>query len=197
MPKKKIEVVDEKSQDDKKAGDRLLEEWIPRAEFDALLKESDLPEKIADLYLKSWRDKVQPSPEEAPERTARLMTEMRPTADELRAKVGERLYYAAGLLAHILTVSSDAEPSDKAEVRFLVELFFFHGNPTPMRDGRGRKSKLTTSAVRRALKELGTQANQKTVAARLGFSTQALRDWGKSEGFRRWRDVEESLRKAK
>lgn len=196
MSKKKKEGTDEKGRNDKTAGDRLLEMWISRAEFDALLNESALPEKIADLYLKRWRDKVRPSPEEAPERTARLMMEMQPTADELRAQVGERLYYAAGLLAYVLTVSRD-EPVEKALVRFLVELFFFHTNPTPLRDGRGQKRRLTTAAVRRAFKELGAGANQKSVAARLGFSAQALRDWSKLEGFGRWKDVEESLQKAK
>ncbi len=196
MPKKQIEVADEKSQGNKTAADGLLEKWIPRAEFDALLKESALPEKIADLYLKSWRDKVQPSPEEAPERAARLMTKMQPTADELRAQVGERLYYAAGLLAHVLTVSRN-KPARKASVRFLVELFFFRAHPTPMRDGRGAKPKVTTAVVQRAFKALAAGANQKSVAARLGCSAQAVRDWGKSEGFGRWKDAEEFLRKAK
>jgi hypothetical protein len=196
MPKKKREVTDNNNLDYKAAGDGLLEEWIPRAEFDALLNESALPEKIANLYLKSWRDKVQPSPEEAPERAVRLMMKMQPTADELKAQVGERLYYAAGLLAHVLTVSRN-KPARKASVRFLVELFFFRAHPTPMRDGRGAKPKVTTAAVQRTFKALAAGANQKSVAARLGCTAQAVRDWGKSEGFERWKDAEEFLRKAK
>jgi hypothetical protein len=172
----------------KRAAAGLIESWMPREEFNALLNECHLVDKIAELYLKAWWDNCKNSGWVTEERLSEIQEELKPVANQIRDQLTERLHLAAGLLAYELTVSRDT-PIKKGMLRFLVDLFFFQGSTLPMRDGRGRKPLLTESKVRAAIKKLGGRPSRNRLAKELETTPATILNWVKSKGFNSLNDL--------
>lgn len=110
--------------------------WISRDEFDSLLRECELPEKIAQIYLEKLLAKGKHTPGVTDEFLDGVRQKFQPVADLLKQHLPDRLYWTAGLLAYQLTVSR-RKPLRKAHTRSLVDIFFFQTSTLPVRDGRG------------------------------------------------------------
>ena len=67
-----------------------------------------------------------------------------------------------------------------------------NANPTPMRDGRGQKRKVTEAHVRRVLRTHGKVMAQ-AAAELLDCSVRAVNDWGKNTPQGSWAKARDAI----
>jgi DNA-binding transcriptional regulator YiaG len=120
-----------------------------------------------------------------PEKLSQALTDLTPEVlAPLYQATGKKWSYHVTIHDPFDPYNSDKNTYEKHElvdgrlIRRAVKQF----NP-------GAKSKITTEKIEAAYKQLGNQASQKTVAALLGVTTRALRDWAKNNKAESWRDV--------
>lgn len=138
------------------AGNSLLGLSIPRAEFDALLIDCDLPNKIAALYRQhlhsGWENAHSGGLTTAT--WAEVEKRIEPTAQLLKQHIAENLFYVTGILAHQLSISGKGKGASKASIRYLVNLFLIQGAKSAhlMQDGRGRPPVWTHAKIEQKIR---------------------------------------------
>lgn len=176
--------------------------WLSEDEFAALFDGMNLPGKVAELYRA-----VQTRKFDEMQRTFGNYSSKRPINDFLKLSEGveaglnkhlmTRLYYAAELLIFQLARAEQGKPLSKSIVNTLVEVFFVRADDVLIRDGRGRKPKVTTERVKAVLREHGKVTKDQMIQL-LGTGAQdesVLTKWAAKTKHKTWMKARTALLK--
>jgi len=103
--------------------------------------------------------------------------------EQFKDKLPEALYAAALIIAAQASKSS----ANKRDIRGLADWLFIGKGKQSLTDGRGRKPKIDTPSVYKAVVARGADASRKGVAFDLGVSEKSLNDWRIAEQYPTWK----------